>query len=154
MELHKIEQLLEKYFDGETSITEENELKSYFSSSDVAQHLEQYKPMFGYFSTAKEQQFEQHIPLTAKKRKVAWISVAASVVVLLGAGTFAYFNYNQPQSQDLGTYDNPEIAFRETQKALSLLSNNVNVGVESVQYIEQYETTKAKVFITDRAQLD
>lgn len=149
MELHKIEQLLEKYFEGETSIAEENELKSYFSSSDVAQHLEPYKPMFGYFSAAKEQQFEQHIPLTAKKRKVAWISVAASVVVLLGAGTFAYFNYNQPQSQDLGTYDNPEIAFRETQKALSLLSNNVNVGVESVQYIEEYETTKGKVFITD-----
>lgn len=148
MELDKIEQLLEKYFDGETNIAEENELKNYFSSSDVAQHLEQYKPLFGYFSTAKEQQFVQHIPLTAKKRKVAWISVAASVVVLLGAGTFAYFNYNTTiQSQDLGTYDNPEEAFRETQKALSLLSNNVNVGVESVQYIREYENTKEKVFI-------
>jgi len=149
MELHKIQQLLEKYFDGETSIAEENQLKNYFSSSDVAQHLEQYKPMFGYFSAAKEQQFEQPIPLTAKKRKVAWISVAASVVVLLGAGTFAYFNFNQPQSQDLGTYDNPEEAFRETQKALSLLSNQVNVGVESVQYIEEYEAVKGKVFVTN-----
>lgn len=148
MELDKIEQLLEKYFDGETSIAEENELQNYFSSSDVARHLEQYKPLFGYFSTAKEQQFERHIPLTAKKRKVAWISVAASVVVLLGAGTFAYLNYNTTiQSQDLGTYDNPEEAFRETQKALSLLSNNVNVGVESVQYIREYENTKGKVFI-------
>jgi len=150
MALDKIEQLLEKYFDGETSIAEENELKNYFSSSGVAQHLEQYQPLFGYFSTAKEQQFEQHIPLTAKKRKVAWISVAASVVVLLGAGTFAYFNYStSTQSQDLGSYDSPEEAFRETQKALSLLSNNVNVGVESVQYIREYENTKDKVFIAN-----
>src|SRR6218665_1913959 len=150
MALDKIEQLLEKYFDGETSIAEENELKNYFSSSGVAQHLEHYQPLFGYFSTAKEQQFEQHIPLTAKKRKVAWISVAASVVVLLGAGTFAYFNYStSTQSQDLGSYDSPEEAFRETQKALSLLSNNVNVGVESVQYIREYENTKDKVFIAN-----
>ena len=150
MEFDKIEQLLEKYFDGETSITEENELKNYFSSSDVAQHLEHYKPMFGYFSTAKEQHFEQHIPLTAKKHKVAWISVAASVVVLLGAGTFAYFNYDTTsKSQDLGTYDNPEIAFRETQKALSMLSDNVNVGVESVQYIRKYQDTKEKIFIAE-----
>jgi len=150
MELIKIEQLLEKYFDGETSIIEENELRAYFSSSDVAQHLEQYKPLFGYFSTAQEQQFEQQIPLHTKKLKIAWISIAASVVVLLGAGTFAYFNYNQPQqNQDLGTYDNPEIAFRETQKALELLSSNVNVGVESVQYINEYEATRDKVFIVD-----
>lgn len=30
MELNKIENILEKYFQGETSIAEENELKDYF----------------------------------------------------------------------------------------------------------------------------
>ncbi len=145
MELDKIEILLEKYFEGETSVTEENQLKDYFSSPDVAQHLEQYKPVFGYFSQAKEQKSEQVIPLQSKKRNVAWLSIAASVVVLLGAGTFTYFNYNG-NPQNLGTYDDPEVAFRETQKALSLLSNNVNVGVESVQYIQEYENAKSKVF--------
>jgi len=146
MELDRIENLLEKYFEGETSIAEEKELQDYFSSPNVAQHLEQYRPMFGYFSIAREQQFEQHIPLKTKKRKVvAWLSVAASVVVLVGVGTFAYFN--QTQSQDLGTYDSPEEAFRETQKALALLSDHVNTGVESVQYIQTYETTKDRVFV-------
>lgn len=146
MELHKIEQLLEKYFDGQTSIAEEKELRTYFSSDHVAPPLEQYKPMFGYFTVAKEQQFEQDVPLRSKKRKVvAWLSVAASVVVLVGVGTFAYFN--QPQSQDLGTYDSPEEAFRETQKALAMLSENVNTGVESVQYIQEFETAKDKIFV-------
>ncbi len=37
MELNKIEEILEKYFQGETSIAEENQLKEYFSSSNVAQ---------------------------------------------------------------------------------------------------------------------
>lgn len=147
MELDRIEIVLEKYFQGETSIAEENELKNYFSSSDVAQHLEQYQSLFGYFSQAKEQKFKQEIPLQSKKRNVAWLSIAASVVVLLGIGTFTYFNYNNAEKQDLGSYDDPEVALRETQKALALLSENVNVGIESVQYVEEYESARDKVFL-------
>lgn len=147
MELNKIEILIEKYFQGETSIAEENSLKNYFSSSDVAQHLEQYKPMFGFFAQAKEQQGKAIVPLKAKKRNiVAWLSIAASVVVLLGVGTFTYINYNGRQSQDLGTYEDPEVAFRETQKALALISEHVNTGIESVEYINEYEKSKNKIF--------
>lgn len=143
MELHKIESLLEKYFDAETSIAEENQLRNYFSSADVAQHLEQYKSMFTYFTEAKQEKSANQAPLKTQKRNVAWLSVAASIVVLLGIGTFTYFNYQQ---QDLGTYDNPEMAFRETQKALDLLSGNVNKGIESVKYVGEYESAKNKVF--------
>jgi predicted ribosomally synthesized peptide with SipW-like signal peptide len=148
MELHKtIENLLEKYFEGETSIAEENQLQDYFSSPDVAQHLEQYRSMFGFFSKAREQQFEQRLPLQPKKRRfAAWLSVAASVVVLLSVGTFAYFNQQKNAKENLGTYDNPEIAFRETQKALDLLALHVNTGVESVHYINKYEQSKNLIF--------
>lgn len=146
MESDRIEILVEKYFQGETTIAEENELKNYFSSSDVAQHLEQYQPLFGYFSQAKKQEFKQEIPLQSKKRNVAWLSIAASVVVLLGIGTFTYFNNNNVENQDLGSYDDPEVAFIETQKALALLSENVNVGIESVQIINEYEVARDRVF--------
>jgi hypothetical protein len=145
----KIEQLIEKYFQGETSIAEENELKNYFSSSNVAQHLEQYKPIFGYFSQAKTEQFDKMIPLKTKKQnKAMWFSFAASVVVLLGIGTFMYFNNETPKtSGEYGTYENPEVALKETQKALALLSKNVNIGIESVGYINEYEVAKDKVFV-------
>ncbi|MBS7232260.1 hypothetical protein KHA90_14640 [Flavobacterium psychroterrae] len=150
MEFNKIEDILEKYFEGETSIAEENELKEYFSSSNVAQHLEQYKPMFGYFSQVKEQKSTQEIPLKTKKRNVAWLSIAASAVVLLGVGTYFYVsekNATQVVAQsELGTYDDPEEALAATQKALALLSNKVNVGIESVQYINEYEQSKNKIF--------
>jgi hypothetical protein len=153
MELDKIENILEKYFQGETTIAEENQLKEYFSSSNVAQHLEQYKPMFGYFSQVKQQKSTQEIPLPMsrdKKRNVAWLSIAASIVVLLGIGTYFFVSEKpaaQPVAQsELGTYDNPEEALAATQKALSLLSSNVNVGIESVQYIQEYEQSKNKIF--------
>jgi hypothetical protein len=147
MELNKIEILLEKYFQGETSIAEENELRNYFSSLYVAQHLEQYKPMFGYFPLAKEQMLKQKISLQSKKRYVAWLPIAASVIVFLGIGTYVFYNYdNANEKQDLGTYDDPEIALRETQKALALLSNNVNLGIESVYYIKEYQDSKELIF--------
>lgn len=151
MELNNIENLLEKYFQGETSIAEENQLRAYFSSSNVAQHLEQYKPMFGYFSQAKEQKSTYEIPLQTKKRNTAWLSIAASAVVLLGIGTYFYVSESKTNTAvasqtELGTYDNPEEALAATQKALALLSNNVNVGIESVQYINEYEKSKSKIF--------
>lgn len=160
MEFNKIEDILEKYFQGETSIAEEKELKEYFSSPNVAQHLEQYKPMFGYFSQVKEQkstqelenlvQTDEAIPLKTKKRNVAWLSIAASVVVLLGVGTYFYVSEKNAgpavAQSELGTYDDPEEALAATQKALALLSNNVNVGIESVQYIKEYEQSKNKIF--------
>jgi len=151
MELNKIEEILEKYFQGETSIAEENQLKEYFSSSNVAQHLEQYKPMFGYFSQAKEQKSTYEIPLQTKKRNVAWLSIAASAVILLGIGTYFFVSEKNDTTAvasqtELGTYDDPEEALKATQKALALLSNNVNVGIESVHYIKEYEQSKNKIF--------
>ncbi|KAB1156291.1 hypothetical protein [Flavobacterium luteum] len=146
MEFSKIETLLEKYFQGDTSIAEENELKKYFSSPNVLPHLEQYKSLFGYFTQAKQQEFNHLIPLKSKKQNLNWLSIAASVVVMLGIGMYVYLNTNTSQNQDLGTYDNPEIAFKETQKALALLSNHVNVGIESVHYVEEYQNSKNLIF--------
>ncbi|MHA3786773.1 hypothetical protein ACX0HA_01080 [Flavobacterium hauense] len=143
MELRAIEKLLEKYFNAETTIAEEKDLKLYFSSPDVAPHLEQYKPMFGYFSKQDEQKFDKALPLKTKKRYAAWISVAASVVLFSGLLTF----YNtQPAEEDLGTYDDPEVAFRETQKALQMLSTNVNVGMGGVHNVgKEYEKTTKEI---------
>jgi hypothetical protein len=153
MELYKIEELLEKYFQGETSIAEEKELTNYFSSSNVAQHLEQYQPLFGYFSLAKEQINPKELPeLPIKKEAISkpvWWSLAASVVILLGIGMYVYTTNETKTSvasSELGTYDTPEEAFRETQKALALLSGHVNTGIESVQVIQEYDKSKGKVF--------
>jgi hypothetical protein len=147
MELDRIKIQIEKYFRSETSIAEENELRDYFSSSDVAPSLEQYKPIFGYFDLEKEPKFDQEILLKSRNRNWLWLSVMASVVVLLGIGAFGYFNYYNPeQDQNLGTYDDPEVAFKETQKALTRLSTNLNTGFESMQYIKEYENSKNLIF--------
>lgn len=147
MELREIELLLDKYFDAETTIAEENTLKAYFASGNVAPHLAQYGPMFGYFAAQHEQHFDKKLPLKTKVSYTKWLSVAASLVLMCGMlAWFINTNPPQQQQQDLGTYDNPEEAFRETQKALSLVSSKVNIGMKSVNYLGEYEKTKQTVF--------
>lgn len=146
MEFKLIEQLLEKYFQGATTIAEEKQLKAYFSSNNVAPNLQKYQSLFGYFETEKNAQFEQKLPLQTKKhRNVKWIGIAASFVVLFGLATF-YFNSSEPKKEDLGTFDNPEVALVETQKALLMISEQVNVGMKSVSHLNEYEKTKKTIF--------
>jgi hypothetical protein len=147
MALDRIEKLIEKYFEAETTLAEEKELKAYFSSENVAPPLEQYKAIFGYTAQANQEQFTAAVSLNSKKSNlVVWISVAASVVVLLSVGLFTFNHYNQPVNENYGTYDDPEVAFRETQKALEMISQSVNEGIGSMNYLSEYEQSKNIIF--------
>jgi HEAT repeats len=54
METKRIEQLLEKYWEGETSIAEERELKDYFKRKDIPAHLKAYQAQFVYFNISTD----------------------------------------------------------------------------------------------------
>ncbi|MBC5863920.1 hypothetical protein [Flavobacterium turcicum] len=150
MEWNEIDSLLEKYFNGETSLNEEQQLRDYFSTQVPAPHLQQYQSLFGYFDQAKLEECPKQLPIfrTVKpvRNRMLWWSAAASIVVLVGWSTFAFLQTTASEQSDLGTYEDPKVAFEATQKALSMLSTQVNVGIESVQYIEEYQIAKNKVF--------
>ena len=42
--LHMIEELLERYFEGETSAAEEKRIRAFFASGEVPEHLAVYAP--------------------------------------------------------------------------------------------------------------
>lgn len=145
MALNNIEQLLEKYFEGETSIAEEQALNEYFNSKNVAPHLEMHRPLFSYFTNAKMEKMHVSPFLPSKKRfKNAWIGVAASIIIVVALLTF--WDKPSEKQDELGSFEDPEIAFKETQKALAMLSENVNVGIQSLEYINEYEKSKKIIF--------
>ncbi len=136
MELANIEKLLEKYMEAETSIAEENELKTYFSGDTVAPHLEEYREMFGYFSASKKEKFTKTIQLKSQKLNWKWLTVAASVVLLVSV----YTGYQKNQQAKAEKY------YEETQYAFTLLSANLNKGTAAIYELQEFETTTNKIF--------
>ncbi len=143
MELKQIEILLNKYLEGQTSLAEEKELKAYFSSQEVAPHLESYKSLFGYYNQEKAEQYTATVTLPPRKRNYKkWLSVAATVSLLFTA----LFFFTQKNNEDLGTFSSPEEAFVETQKALQMVAVEVNKGKEGIKRINEFEKTKKTIF--------
>ncbi|PIF01319.1 MAG: hypothetical protein CR994_01830 [Maribacter sp.] len=136
MELKKIEELLEKYLDANTSIAEEKELRSYFSQENAPAHLKQYAPMFQYLSTAKEERYTKELSFRNKGSNYKWLSIAAMVVLFLGI----YFGNEYQEKKEA------EYAFNETMKALTLLADNFNKGTEKIAYLKEFENTTQKIY--------
>ena len=101
MGLKKIEELLDAYFEGATTMQQEQELRDYFTSGDVAPHLEPYMAMFNAFLSAQGEKFTGTITLPKKKRNLAWIPVAASIAAVIGL--FVFFGGSQLKPHDYGT---------------------------------------------------
>jgi len=88
--MDRIDQILEKYFRAETSIKEENELKSYFQSEKVNPAHLQYKPLFVLFDSESKVKYTGNLPefadaeaKPAKSLYLRWISVGMSVAAVL-----------------------------------------------------------------------
>ena len=103
MNEQKIHELLQRYFDGETSLHEERELQQYFAQGEVPAPLQAYRPLFAYFAQERAVQPPLAAPKTPPTvlrvvyRRATWatlLGVAASIALLL--------LLNLPKAQDDG----------------------------------------------------
>ena len=83
-----IQDLLDKYFEGETSLREENELRNFFRKTALLpEEWQSYKQMFAFFEAEglKTMPIKENVQ---RKKNIIWlivtgISIAASVLILL-----------------------------------------------------------------------
>lgn len=141
MELTKIEKLIEKYENAETTLQEERILKDYFSQDKVAPHLEEYSLIFNYFSIAKNETLSKPIVLSKPriKKNYKWLSIAASVTLLFSVfiGQQEYKKY-QEKKEAMKIY-------AQVSEGLKLLSTNLKKGENAVQRLYTYENTAKKI---------
>lgn len=164
MKPQTIQQLLDKYFEGETSIQEEAQLREYFNQPNVDSRLLHYKPIFQYFEKAEQVQlsddFEarlfQQLDLEEKpivKMRPSWkpmLRIAATVAILLAVYFLVPINQQTTQAQAINweqyETEDPELALEQTEAALRLLASKLNSGAKTAtKEIEKVEAI-AKVF--------
>lgn len=147
-------ELLEKYWEGHTSLQEEQELREYFKSDRLAPEHEVYKAMFDSFKLENSRGVDdfdafakvkstQKIDNTFKRRTWTGIAVAASVSLLIAVGSGLYNYESEP---DLGTYESPEEAYEATVAALQLVSHKFNNGAENLKPVTQINKQTTQVF--------
>lgn len=86
--MKQVEELLNRYFEGETSVEEERWLKEYFRTTSILPpELEMYRSLFGYFEGERSitSSRNQQIQFFTDRRKIFWglVTAAAACVLFL-----------------------------------------------------------------------
>ncbi len=148
MESQKINILLQKYFEADTTLDEENDLITYFNSDNVAEELEMYIPVFlGLKELSEDENPElgdelMNYILEAKhkeKLKYRWMwqvvtGVAASLILVLLA-----VNFYSTDTQWKDTFKDPDQAYAEAGKTLDFIAGKYNSGMAQLQPISKIE---------------
>jgi len=144
--------LLQKYFEAETNLAEENELITYFTSGEVDENLKMYVPLF---SGMKElladenpelgEELMNYILESEHKEKVKyrWMwqmvtGVAASVILVMLA-----VNYYSVKNQWKDTYSDPQQAYAEASKTLEFVAAKYNKGLASLSPVGKLDEATA-----------
>ncbi len=165
MEYNNIRALLEKYWACETTEAEEAELRVFYAVHEepLPADLQEAAPLFRYFHAEGESAFGEKEPdmpelftdrpapwETVKETKIirpfwqGWMKYAA---VLLAAAGMVY-SVNQFQIKRTGqmdgttafrdTYEDPKLAYEQTQRALQILSRNLNKGKAQMEKLSYF----------------
>ena len=154
MNIQEIYGLLDKYYKGETSVSEEKLLRQYFSQESVPAELDSEKEIFAFYSSSAEapapsKNFEKRIIDSIDKKAKAepepsfsvirslytLISSAAAILLIIGA----YFIFAE-RSRPADTFNDPELAYAETVRILYKISSSLNNGIDALEPVIKLES--------------
>lgn len=157
MENRRIKDLLEKFYEGQTSLSEEQILKEFFLQEFVPLEFQADRDVFLLFLESSTSEVlgkefdEQILEMIAKEEKqipgrtrILYIAtgIAAGFAILLGT----YFmvlenkiNLGNRSAFELAAIDDPELALEETRRALYLVSETFNKGTAELTTISKFD---------------
>lgn len=148
----RVDDLIEKYWNAETSIEEEKELKARLAESDDEAH-EELKGLLSHFETeakvALDASFDEQILAMIEEKSEAkvvsfntyfkrYASMAAAVLVM--AISTVMFVQNQQTYTSEDTFDTPEEAYAALKEQLMMVSNLMNKGNKTVNELSTLGT--------------
>ncbi len=160
MDSNRINELLSKYWNCETSLEEEAELREHFKSSNIPDELKETAPLFQYFEENKKKslsdisfdgQVMEKISASPKQGRMASLvynsmRIAAGLVVVLAATWFIRNEIRSSTPQEVvDTYDDPKMAFEETKKALMMISKSFGTAKEQAKKINMFNEAQEEI---------
>jgi hypothetical protein len=139
--------LLEKYWQAETTVEEEEALRRYFAEEkDIGAGLEGYRALFAYYSEETRvsagadlgERILQRLGIAeAPVRAFRWgVFSAAAAIVLVVVSVFLLQPQRSSTKRDIAamqdTYEDPEQALAAVRHALLVASTQLNKGREQV----------------------
>jgi hypothetical protein len=155
MNTREIEQLLEKYYEGETSLAEEKLLREFFHGRDVPGHLKEHRALFGFFEEEqgvelKNEHFNRSlsaamasaedgsvvVPMHPRRNKLIYLTGIAAGILLLAGLLFTFrtevFNGSAASHKNAEA----ELAMATTREALMIVSDNLNHGLRQMDRLK------------------
>jgi hypothetical protein len=158
MDFKEREDLLQKYWNCETSLEEEKQLREYFGSDDIPEQLKETATVFRYFEEAKKKSlndvaFEGQVmvkinPRQGQIRRLMYntMRIAAGLLVVIAATWFIRTEVRQTIPQEMvDTYDDPELAFEETKKALLMISKGFGTAEQHARKINMFNEAQEEI---------
>lgn len=134
----RIEKLLAKYWESETSLSEEKELRKLILEAEGYEKEKELFAALGRFKSLEPQKLS--IP-KGNTRGLApqWMRWAASVAILLGT-YWGWSVYEQKQAE--------EAAYQEVMQALAMIQTNLSKGQQQLQPLNdlKYLNTPNQLF--------
>jgi len=129
----QIDELLEKYWNGETSLEEEQVIKTHFKSSPSLTHEGHY---FRYLSKQKKLKMEESKKSSRKSK--TWVSAAATVTVGLITAMLVFNDANK----DPFAEEDPVRAMEATRNALMMIGAGLNEGQTHALKLTKFNKVK------------
>lgn len=160
MDSENIRQLLEKYWNCETSLEEEKELRNYFSGQEIPDNLKETATLFRFFEEESQKSLGESFDKEATRRMkarpqakvismvrfVQMARIAAGILVVVAATFFVRQEIKKTYPAEVvDTYSDPKLALEETKKALMLISKSFGKAKEGAGKINLFNEAEKKI---------
>ncbi len=123
----RADELIEKYYEGNTSCSEENELRIFLGNKKLPAKYDVEKAIFGYLRN-NQQSVKKNIPHTLIYR-----GVAAAVILLIGG--IAVYKYSSPDYTTIAYIDGKKI--EDIEQVKTLASNSLHNVLSENNLVEE-----------------
>lgn len=152
MDLKQVENILEKYWLGNSSVEEEMQLSLFFESSEVPEHLKMYRNLFITpeisLNPRLGKDFDAEILSKIKSNPESgiWYTFKiAAIGLILIITSISIFQLDAKKEYAEDTFSTPEEALAETKRAFILIAEAMNKGEQPVMMLSKLDQTNEKL---------